>query len=390
MTRTPAAERVAISRAELAQRQDVLRSAARKQGWPGLAIVGRGGGTYDRHGELLWASGHYQAYPFLRDRPPLWSGRAHSLLTLPVDGPSTLLVSAPEYDEAAVCVDRIIVADGAFAQVARELLEPLESGGLAGADCIPAPLAGALPLDRMFSADDLIESLRRQKSIGEQAVLRAACAVGTDAVTTLMEAAHPGATEGDAVSAALAVAARAGAVPYLVALAAGEQARAFTGRPLPGFRPERAFVAGELARLDLVLVLEGYYCDFGRTWIVGGDREGSAGARELLGVLRDAIAAAVRAAIPGAPAGAVAGAGQASLPDGYTTAYPPHWGHGLGVSWEGPWLLADEPEVLQAGCALAIETAISGQGLIAAAEDDVLMGSPDGAEVLTPAPWSTT
>jgi Xaa-Pro aminopeptidase len=379
----PGTARPRVDAAEHRARQDALREIARERGWPAVAVFGRGGGTYDRHGDLLYLTGHYQTYPYLADRPPLWSGRGHALLVLPVDGAPVLVCSAPDVDPD-VAVDDVRITRGDFAERCTELLAEL-GGGVVGLDIVPASLAAQLPLGGFEPADDVLERMRRRKSPAEQAILRRACAVGTAAVDALIEASVPGATEGSAVARAASIACEAGAHPYLIALAAGERAGAYTGRPLPGWRAERRFGDGELARLDFVIVLEGYYCDFGRTWVVG-DLPAGAPEHSLVTALEDALDAAVAAALPGAPAGLIARAGTAALPAGITTGYPPHWGHGLGLGWEGPWLLPDADERLEPGYALAVEVALQGEGGTVAGEQDILVG-PVGPELLTPARW---
>lgn len=376
--------RCQISAGEFAGRRERLRSEAERRGWPGIAVFGRGGGTYDRHGDLLYVSGHYQSYPYLRDRPPLWSGRAHAMLALPVVGEPVLVCSAPEISPELDIAD-VRVAAGDFAAQCTALMKPMAGGGLVGLDALPAPVGASLPIGDFEPADDVLEGLRRCKSPDEQAILREACRIGTAAVDTVIATAVPGATEGEAIAQAVAIVCAAGAAPYLVAFATGDRASSYTGRPLPGWRAERELAAGEPARLDLVIVLEGYYCDFGRSWVIGGAAPGDPLGR-LVGALRDSLDAAVAAAVPGARAGAVARAGSAAVPGGVTMSYPPHWGHGLGLGWEGPWLLPDNDEQLQDGYALAIEIALSHGGHTLAAEHDVLIGA-DGAELLTPAGW---
>lgn len=381
MSRTP--ERIRIDRNEFLARQDRLRAAAAERGWPGVAVLGRGGGTYDRHGDLMYLSGHYQTFVYLPDRPPLWSGRSHALLVIPVEGPAILLCSAPEVDPDVVVDDVRFASD--FPAEAAALLGELGGGGFSGFDVAAASLARRLPLDRFEPGEPLIEGFRRHKSEAEQWLLRHACAIGTEAVEALMAAAQPGATEGEAVAAAAEVVVRAGGALYAVTLAVADRAAGFTGRPLPGFRAERRFAAGEVARLDLAWVYEGYYCDFGRSWVVGGCGENERAAA-LISSLRSGLDAAVAAASPGATAGAVARAGFAALPARVEAGYPPHWGHGLGMGWEGPWLLPDNDEPIEAGYALAIEAVVRSDGLAAGGEYDVLV-TRSGPDILTPASW---
>src|SRR6188472_1645872 len=88
------AEPPRISREEYSERQHRARELAERAGASGVVVIGRGGGTYDRHGDLWYLTGHYQTFPYLHDRPPLWSGRAHAVLVLPVEGESLLICSA--------------------------------------------------------------------------------------------------------------------------------------------------------------------------------------------------------------------------------------------------------------------------------------------------------
>ena len=78
-------------------------------------------------------------------------------------------------------------------------------------------------------------------------------------------------------------------------------------------------------------------------------------------------------------------------PDQIAGGYPAHWGHGLGLGWERPWMVADETLEIEAGMYLAIERALSlARTGTAAAEQNLLVGS-DGIEVLTEGPdgrWS--
>lgn len=378
--------RQVIGPSEFLRRRQALQLKARENGWSGVAVFGRGGGTYDRHGDLLYLTGHYQTYPYLRDRPPLWSGRAHSLLALPTDGEPVLLCSAPDIDPELQFAD-VRIARGDFPAQCARLLRELGCGGVVGLDVLPAALAADLPLERFEPADDVLEHLRRRKSPAEQAILRRACEIGSAAVDALIAAAVPGANEGTAVAEAAAIICAGGAVPYLVAFATGERADFYTGRPLPGWRAEHELRAGDPARLDLVLVLEGYYCDFGRSWVVGA-ADPADPLQLLVDALRTALDAAVAAATPGARAGDVARAGLAAVPDGFQTGYPPHWGHGLGLGWEGPWLLPDNDETLDEGYALAVEVALAHAGRTLAAEHDVLIGA-DGPDLLTTAGWGS-
>jgi Xaa-Pro aminopeptidase len=366
-----------IRRGEFENRLERARATAAETGADGIVVVGRGGGTHDRHGDLMYLTGHYQAYSYLRDRPPLWTHRAHSILVAPVEGKPTLICSTEEPGEVCAISDVQIGDIGALAPRAiGRLVRPL----LVGADVLPLSLARRLPLGACVVDDEFVERLRRVKSESEQAILRFACALGRDAFAELAEAAVAGATEADAASAAAGTSVRGGAAVYFITIAAGDRNPHYTGRPSPGFRGERRFVAGEIVRVDLCLVLDGYYCDFGRTFVVPGARNDRA--QHLISAAEEGLAAAVDSARPGASAGEIARVGTAALPAGISAVYPPHWGHGLGMGWEGPWLLEGNEELIAAGYALAVETCVSDGTLFASGEHDILVTNC-GPEVLT-------
>jgi Xaa-Pro dipeptidase len=86
---------------------------------------------------------------------------------------------------------------------------------------------------------------------------------------------------------------------------------------------------------------------------------------------------------------ALAAAGVGTRPDrpgGMHVSYPAHWGHGLGLVWERPWLVSSEPLTIQEGMVLAIERAITlaRVGAVAAEQNLIVTGS--GAELLTAGP----
>src|SRR6185437_5483055 len=98
-----------------------------RRGWPGVVVLARGGNTYDRHGDLMYLTGHYQAFVNVPDRAPYWSGRAHAVLVLPVDGDAVLLCSAPDLD-SAIAVDDVRVTSTLGADAAA-LMRALGGGG---------------------------------------------------------------------------------------------------------------------------------------------------------------------------------------------------------------------------------------------------------------------
>ena len=75
----------------------------------------------------------------------------------------------------------------------------------------------------------------------------------------------------------------------------------------------------------------------------------------------------------GALIGEVVAAGEAALAEWTRPQYPDHWGHGLGMGWEPPFLLPGSSERLEAGMTLAIERGVRSASASAYLEHDILV-----------------
>lgn len=393
-----------IARAEYEARQRRLADDLRAAGFAGAVVVSRGGFTVDRASDVLYLTGHYQAYVYLPDNPPHWSGRAHTVFVIRPDGENRLVVSTPEFDPAAIAAGAIRQGE----DFAAEAIAAVHSLGLArgrvaliGADVLPARLwrrlSDALPEIEWEDADELVARRRRVKSAAELALIRQVVGINRRAVTAFGEAVAPGRTEADAVAAAQAVAAAAGAGIYYAAASSGEMSWAYASSPQPGFS-RRTLRTGDLVRLDLCIVAEGYYSDFGRTFVVGEpDRD----QRRLLDTLHGALDRTIAAIRPGQPANAVVEAGDRGLaelgvalgaparPGQIAASYPAHWGHGLGLGWERPWMVADETMEIREGMYLAIERALTLEGVGTVAAEQNLLVTATGVDLLSAGPEGT-
>jgi len=396
-----------IEAEEIRTRQRSFAAILDSTGYDGAIVVSRGGSTLDRYANVLYLTGHYQHYGYLPESPPTFSGRAHNCLVIAADGRNILCVAVPEVDEAKVVADRIAHSARWVETVAHAIGElGLSSArlGLVGDDVLPTNqwemLKQEVPHVDWSDAEPLLNTLRRIKSPAEQRLVREACRVNRQAVTAFLAAARPGATEGDCVAAALDVIARQGAGLYYAAVSSGPHTARWMTSPLPGWSTRR-LEAGDLLRLDLASVFQGYLSDFGRT-IVVGDRP-SDDQRRLLDTLHRALDGAIDAARPGARVrdvvaageGVLKGAGVATGSDAgagtIRASYPAHWGHCLGLGWERPWMLADSDALIEPGMYLAIERALSLDRVGTVAAEQNLLVSDHGTEVLTEGPagrWS--
>jgi len=82
---------IEISAAEFAERRAKATAQARERGLKGLLVCSRGGGTTDRYGDVMYLTNFYTAFPYIPDRAPDWTARAHAFVLLPVDGDEVLV-----------------------------------------------------------------------------------------------------------------------------------------------------------------------------------------------------------------------------------------------------------------------------------------------------------
>lgn len=389
---------------ELLGRQARFAHTLAASGVGGALVVSRGGGTYDRHGNVGYLTGHYQPFVYLPENPPRWSGRSHTIFVIVAAGRTVLCVSVPgEYGHTPLAADDVRVGEDFIEVVigaARDL--GLDHGrvGLVGLDVLPGNLwdrlRAGLPETVFERADDELGVLRRRKSAAEQEAIRAAATVGRRGVSAYLDALSPGVTEAEAVAAAAGSVIRDGGGIYLVAASSGEATWSYTTQPLPGFGT-RALLEGDLVRLDLVCVVDGYLSDFGRAAVVGAPTDAQA---RLLAALHSGLDAAIAAIHPGVAVRDVVATGDAALrgtgvlldpeaPGDLHAGYPPHWGHGLGMGWERPWFVESEDLVIEDGMYLAIERAVTLEGVGTASAEQNLLVHSDGIEVLTAGPNGT-
>jgi Xaa-Pro aminopeptidase len=389
-----------ISAAEHRQRRERLAKSLADAGLDGAIVVSRGGSTFDRFANVFYLTGHYQSYSYLPDYAPLFSARAHTVLALSSEGRDILCVSVPEYDSVRVHAGDVRHSHDFISTLIGALDDLGLRGrrlGLIGADVVPAHYW--LQLTERFSVaawtecDDLIDGHRRVKSKTEQDLVRQAAAIHRRATTALVSAAAPGVSEADLVAIfAQSVMSQGGGI-YFTALSSGDGNARWASTALPGFG-QRRLAKGDLLRFDTGIVYEGYLSDFGRTIAIGGltDRQD-----RLLGVLHRGLDAAIAAIVPGAKVKEIVRAGEASLAadgvgdhedgtDRIVSSFPVHWGHGLGLGWERPWMTETEELTIQPGMVLAIERALRLPGVGTAAAEQNILVLDQGTELLTGGP----
>jgi Xaa-Pro dipeptidase len=363
-------------------------------------VISRGGGTFDRFANVFYLTGHYQSYSYLPETPGLFTGRSHAVLVVSASDEAILCVSVPEVDRDRVAADDVRYGDDfavTIAQACRDLGADPARLAVVGLDVMPAQmwlqLRELLGFQALHDVEDELAELRRIKSPAEQSLVRAAAATGRRAVTTFLTMICPGASEAEAVAAATATAVADGAGVYFAAVSSGPRSGYYSATPLPGYGTRR-LEDGDLVRIDLGIVLEGYLCDFGRTAVAGTPSKEQdrlwVTLTEALDRVMDCVSPGMATAelvAVGDDALASAGVGMATAgPSGMYASYPAHWGHGLGLGWERPWLAGSETLTLEPGMVLAIERAVTLDGVGTAAAEQNLLLTETGVELLTAGP----
>lgn len=160
-----------------------------------------------------------------------------------------------------------------------------------------------------------------------------------------------------------------------------------------GYRPNevstmRRLESGDIALLELGVVVDGYWADRTRVRVAGEPSEEQI---KIFNIVRQAQEAAVTAIRPGVAASQVDEAARSVIRDaGYTDSFPHITGHGLGFRYHElrPILGPESQDILEEGMLTSVEPGIyrkpSGGFRV---EDDVLV-TKDGGEVLGPFPKS--
>jgi Xaa-Pro aminopeptidase len=205
-----------------------------------------------------------------------------------------------------------------------------------------------------------------------------------------MEAAVPGATEGEVAAAAISEIVRAGGALYGLGLSSGPWAHTFSPST-PAAYSRRRLSAGEMIRLDLYGSFDGYLFDFGRSRVIG--RPPTQEQQEILDAVRDSVQAGTELLRPGETLGAVARRCEEVLESfAYTRRHglPAStmggtWGHSLGLDWGSPWIESTSSTVIRPSMCFAIERRIEAPGIGGANYENDVIVTDAGPEIVTPA-----
>ena len=396
-----------IAPLEFTDRQQRASALAAERGFAALVVWSRGGATNDVYGDVFYLANHITPFPTQPDNLPLWAGRGHSVLVLPVGAEPVLIVDSHDYRADLAAVKDVRVGLNVPALVASVLSELDLVGprlGLVGRDSLllahhemlRATLGDALNLT---PCDDLLERMRMVKSPAELALLRGASQVAVEAMAAMMHAVRVGGTEADVAAEGWAAVVRRGGVPYDTAISSGPASEHFQWARLPSWDAVRPLETGDLLHIDLYgPMMQGYWVDMARTTVVGG---GPSAEQELLleGALA-LVASVIDEIRPGVTLGELWQVGDdwrnshgfPVRPDDGTgclvglDADFPAYGHTLGLGLEHFLIQEGSTVVVEPNMVLAVETLLSRAGVGGAnIEDDVIV-TADGCDRITDSP----
>ncbi len=270
----------------------------------------------------------------------------------------------------------------------REVADALMDRGLAGSrvgvemDYLPArdfaTLRGLLPEADFVAADEVFGKLRQVKSPREIDLLRSLSRITDGAIGGTLAHARPGMTELEMAGELTARIFSGGAQDFkLMIIASGERSQ------FPNVGPtDRALRDGDLIRMEIFGVLDGYHAGVCRTAVVG---EPTAEQARIWDNLTECKYLVMELIKPGAHAKTVY---RRFLEKFDELGLEPisFVGHGIGVFLhEEPYLGRYGEEVLEEGMVVAIEPLVYIPGRMGLQNKDMLLVTEDGCELLSDA-----
>ena len=380
----------AIPYSEFGERRDRAVAATRAAELDALIVCGRGGGTLDRYGDVLYLTNFYSSFPYIPDHGAHWSGRAHGFVIVPADGRVRLIADIPSLDQVALEREAIVLTD----RVPESVVETLRNLGLAngrlgiaGMDTLPSSLyrdlTTQLPDASFEPADSIMTNLRAIKSVAEISSLRRSAEVGSRTIEAMLDAAKVGATHGDVVAAGMQYLVPRGGVLYnsFMASGTGGESPTLYRSNFPTWGNPAPLTDGQWLRLGISGVVDGYFFDVSRSKAIGRASNRQVDAFEAAIAV---VESGVNAGINGATAAQVA---QSGINQQQRLGYPldgvfSGMGHGIGLGWDAPWLVPDDHTVLVPNMVINVEKTLSIDGYLGDFEETFLV-TEDGPEILT-------
>jgi len=379
---------------------------AKKRGLKGLLVWSKGGGNVDRYADVMYLANYYSPFPHIPDNLPYWAGRAHGAVILPVDDEPVLLVDCPDYRSDLIMIDDVrfgLNLPKLAAEVLKEKNLGEEKVGFVANETMLVGtykiLLSELPNIEFEAADDILDNLRLIKSDNEIKIIKKAGEVGSCIMEKIMSNVEPGKTEAEILAEGIKETVLQGAAFYSFPTASGPNSNYYSYGTLPSWDNKRKLKNGDIFHVDVYGVFEGYYYDFSRSTVVGG--QATDNQKKVLEGAKGVCEKIIKDVRPGMIAEDLARIGQEYLEkEGLTVPDDsekgdemvcalgqsfPAFGHGIGLMWEGPWLVPGDKTKIEKRMYLAIERSVGMPGVGTAAFEDNIVITENGAEVVSTA-----
>ena len=271
--------------------------------------------------------------------------------------------------------------DAVLARIATDLrpVRSLAVGARTWAETL-MHLRPALSDPSLSNADDLINPLRRIKSVEEMERMTAAARIADEVMAVIGPLVRPGITEAELAAAVnLEMSRRGSRVESFDTgiISTGRLDQRDAGTRLTA-QPIRE---GTSVSFDFGAVVDGYCSDFGRTIFVG---EPDAEFRRVYELVTASQAAGIKAARPGVTASEVDRASRQVIEEGgYGKWFRHRTGHAIGLDvHEHPFISQEDQTPLEPGMTFTVEPSVFWPGHVGARIEDVVVCEANGARKL--------
>jgi Xaa-Pro aminopeptidase len=316
-------------------------------------VWGRSGGTFERYSDVLYLSNYYSSQSGHEYDSDSWMGVSFTAMLVGLDGEPEMIVDEPDFpSHLTPLADRMTWEKNVIRGAARMVRQRgIDRIALVGTDFLPMKywrvLKEELPRVEWIDSDDLVREVRRAKSPRELDCYREIGEKVTASLDAMVElAVKGGVTQAEVAAVGTAELMRRGGVPHMVPVSSGPTLFRHCGDPLLGFSPDVVLEQGDMVRMWIYgPVFQGYWSDPGRTVIVGG--KGTARQRELIEQANEIITVLMNEIRPGVKVADIATRGNemrsaTETEDDQPGKMWPIYGHGVGLFWEDPWLMASD------------------------------------------------
>jgi Xaa-Pro aminopeptidase len=364
-------------------------------GFETAVVFGRGGGTTDNCGDVLYLSNHYAISGGMDSA--IWSARSFTGVIMQVGHPPQLHIDEPEARYDLVAIDDVRSSNHPFESVARTLVERGIKGrvALVGTHFIPVKyyrqLEQVAPCIEWVAADDLVRSVRRIKSPREIDCYRVAGETATHGMNVLMKGLVSGLSEREAAGEAAREVIRRGGRIQMIGTNHGETLGFDQRFPLTGYSGDVPAMGDIVTGTIHGALFQGYYLDPGRTGVRG---PANARQRRLIEAASAIVHRLSDLMRPGVKLLDVAAEGDRMTADFGGSISPimknfPFYGHGIGLGFELPRIsttMSTPQDAVETNMVFGIEAFLAEDGVGAAFYEDIIIIGENENELITRSP----